>query len=769
MRLFLLCLLLILFGLCSADFSASLRAETFEKSDLEDLDLNGHYAFIVTLQEGTQKHNLHTVFPSRTYHVSASSVLAFFTPSDMATFAESNNDIVSSYDLLSPSMKTSGMPTCEEGEESARLSVNLIPTLVEENMERWMEDMKEVLGDNLLAIGKRESTTASSQRLVAHFLVSCEGLAPAVNALVASKETLWVERRASFSVNNKWAVWSTQSGVENYSPITSLEGINGSSQVIGISDTGIDVNSCFFYDPDNDVPYDTVSSSHRKIVTYVTYVDDSDVSTDGHGTHVCGSAAGSFVDANGDSNNPTASSYDGMADGAKLAFFDIGDSNENLYVPSDLNTDLLAVMYAAGARVFSNSWGSSVNAYDLDAQQVDQFMVENPDALVLFAAGNDGEYGAASVSTPATAKNIISVGCTMASYESWSTYYGSTLSSDYYDFTNLAYFSSQGPTNDGRMKPEIAAPGYYTTSAYSDEESGEYHCEVVAMAGTSMATPTTAGLTALAREYLVNGFYESVSFSPLGALMRAMIVHSGQPLEYLLTSTNQLESIDYPGNEQGYGRVQLDEVLYSTLIDSTGQLMLMGSSSQSENPNEYVSFSASGDAHTFTIVPSSTSAIRVTLAWTDPVAYSGTKAILVNDLDLSITTPSGETLYPSVTGGVSADHTNTVEMIDIDAPTEGGEYTITVSAYALSDLSYGDQTYGLVVTGDFCLSSTSGLSGTPSFASSHSCSSATEALTQTVLTSLSSASSSSLLGGFVGAIVLTTGVLLFMKARRSTL
>merc|ERR1712000_512233 len=70
---------------------------------------------------------------------------------------------------------------------------------------------------------------------------------------------------------------------------------------------------------------------HRKLVTYVTYVDDSDVSTDGHGTHVCGSAAGNYVNEEGESDMPTASAYNGMAYDAKLAFFDIGDSDENLY------------------------------------------------------------------------------------------------------------------------------------------------------------------------------------------------------------------------------------------------------------------------------------------------------------------------------------------------------------------------------------------------------------------------------------------------------
>jgi hypothetical protein len=247
-----------------------------------------------------------------------------------------------------------------------------------------------------------------------------------------------------------------------------------------------------------------------------------------------------------------------------------------------------------------------------------------------------------------------------------------------------------------------------------------------------------------------------------------MVTHSGQALEYLLTSSNKLESIDYPGNEQGYGRVQLDEVLFSSEIDSTNDLMIMGSYSQSDNPNEYVSFSTTGETHTFTITSSSTSPIRATLAWTDPVAYSGTNAILVNDLDLSITTPSGEIIYPSSMSNTEADHTNTLEMIDIASPEEGGEYIISVTAYDLSDVSYGDQTYGLVITGDFCLSSTSGLSATPSFATSHSCTSSSTigAMKATVLNSVASASSSSVVGGFIGAMVLTAGAVLYMKAQR---
>jgi len=282
-----------------------------------------------------------------------------------------------------------------------------------------------------------------------------------------------------------------------------------------------------------------------------------------------------------------------------------------------------------------------------------------------------------------------------------------------------------------------------------------------------MATPTTAGLTSLVRQYLVEGGYEKTSLTPLGSLLRAMVTHSGQALSGMLDMTGSLEDIDYPGNEQGYGRVELDEILMEA-GDETTNLFLMGSYDESENANEYVSFSSSDDAaHTFTIIPtSSTNDIRVTLAWTDPVPYSGATNLMVNDLDLSITTLEGETLYPSSTGGTSKDSVNTLEMVDVSDVVEGGQYTITVTPYQLSDLSNGDQTYGLVVTGSFCLSSVSGIDSTPSFLTSHSCSSSSSLMDGEVLSVVwRSSSHPSTIAGFVASFTLITGFVLYMRAK----
>ena len=224
-------------------------------------------------------------------------------------------------------------------------------------------------------------------------------------------------------------------------------GLTGEGEVIGISDTGIDMNNCYFYDADHSPPYNVYNPLHRKVVYYNTYMDKEESFPEAHGTHVCGTAAGYSSLDYGDLRKYNGGAYD-----AKIAFFDIDKGNaQNLNHPDNINTELFQVLYSVGhARIFSNSWGSqNANNYDGNAENVDQFMWNNPDALVLFAAGN---YGPSSktVTSPGLNKNGISVGASLNAHDSWLAY---TLNqaSDVYGSSSLAYFSSQGPTGDGKF------------------------------------------------------------------------------------------------------------------------------------------------------------------------------------------------------------------------------------------------------------------------------------------------------------------------------
>jgi subtilisin family serine protease len=121
------------------------------------------------------------------------------------------------------------------------------------------------------------------------------GITKVVTILTSLPYTLWVERRQEFHTHNRWARGLCQSGTDTSLPMYGVN-ITGRGYIIGVSDTGIDMTHCHFYDPDNSPPYNTVNRNHRKVIYYNKYVDGSDDS-EGHGTHVSSTTSGqSYID-----------------------------------------------------------------------------------------------------------------------------------------------------------------------------------------------------------------------------------------------------------------------------------------------------------------------------------------------------------------------------------------------------------------------------------------------------------------------------------------
>lgn len=222
-------------------------------------------------------------------------------------------------------------------------------------------------------------------------------------------------------------------------------GIQGEGQVVGCGDSGMDVDSCFFYDPEvsfleglqrpdlfrNVQVFE--SSVHRKIKYYHGTTDVLD--NDGHGTHVAGTLVGDPIDT----NDAKAIANKGMAPQAKIAFMDLGgsenqdnndnqiesDTSDSIYTPSELSLHYYPLTYDQGARIHSDSWGSDTPTYDSLAREVDKFVWEHPDFLPVFAAGNYGRYSSrflTTVTSPAVAKNCISVGATLTAGQSMIRY-----------------------------------------------------------------------------------------------------------------------------------------------------------------------------------------------------------------------------------------------------------------------------------------------------------------------------------------------------------
>jgi subtilisin family serine protease len=195
-------------------------------------------------------------------------------------------------------------------------------------------------------------------------------------------------------------------------------GFDGTGEVVAVGDTGIDYYNCFFYDNTTEVPFVNSNtkvipqSKHRKIHSYYTYADNKDL-YDGHGTHVSGSLAGN--------SNGQMSNFNGIAKGAKIAFMDIGTPDRTLNLPSDLTEEYFPYMHEkAGAAISSNSWGSrKYGQYTISAHEIDRYTFEHPYHLPLFASGNSGRSGSRTITSPATAKNALSVGASQGNIKNF--------------------------------------------------------------------------------------------------------------------------------------------------------------------------------------------------------------------------------------------------------------------------------------------------------------------------------------------------------------
>jgi subtilisin family serine protease len=468
-----------------------------------------------------------------------------------------------------------------------------------------------------------------------------------------------------------------------------MRGFTGKGQVVSMADTGVDTG--------------VVATLHEDLRSVVLKGYPLGIGAkvwedpQGHGTHVCGSVVGTGARSGGAIRG-------GAYQATMLPSSIWSPIMDNLAFPSDFN-QLFKPPYQDGARVHTNSWGSPRNpgAYDGFASSVDKFVWENPDFLVLFAAGNsgedldrDGRIDPGSVGSPATAKNVLSVGASenllatggiqrevgklRDGEKKWGV---EPLASDKLSNNpnGIAAFSSRGPTLDGRIKPEIVAPGTNIVSTRSHHPKasllwGEYDSEYVYAGGTSMATPITAGAAVIARQYLIEK--ASVS-SPSAALIKATLVHSAIDLfpgQFGVGPKQELPT-PRPNIHEGYGRVDLDR-----LTQLAGRTLFIDS-------RDGV---ASGATQEVSVDVAAGAGFRATLVYTDAPAAPAAARALVNDIDLEVVTPSGEVKSLN-------DSTNNLEMIEMGAAqAQAGTYRVRVKGKNIPQGKNGRQPYALVVS-----------------------------------------------------------------------
>jgi hypothetical protein len=254
----------------------------------------------------------------------------------------------------------------------------------------------------------------------------------------------------------------------------------------------------------------------------------------------------------------------------------------------------------------------------------------------------------------------------------------------------MASFSSRGFTDDGRIKPSLCLPGALVKSSDSDGLTvpASNNCNYDTSSGTSLSTPAVSGCAALVRQYFTDGFYPTGSpvsgdaFTPSAALIKGILINS---------SVNVLHAAySIPGQDQGWGRILLDEALY-----------FPGDARKLYTDDHHTGLSTGESVEYKFTVLSGTEPLEITLVWTDYFSLPAAATNIVNDLNLELTTPS-TTYYgnnfvsgESVAGG-SPDNINTVECILLPAP-DPGDYTLNIAA---QNVAIGTQNYALVITGD---------------------------------------------------------------------
>lgn len=420
-------------------------------------------------------------------------------------------------------------------------------------------------------------------------------------------------------------------------------GLTGTGIIVGVWESG-----------------DVIDTSSLDIAGRVTVQPAQIAGSDDHSSHVAGTIGASGV------NVPLA---EGMAPAVTMLSWDAtNDTIEmtnaaGLAAPPRISNHSYGPAIGWGGGVFNNNQNLFGN-YNNRAQAFDN-VVTATNLIIMKSAGNDRGNGPGAPGQPidctqggfgvqadcigpeGVAKNVITVGAMNGAGA-------------------ITTFTSFGPTDDGRIKPDVMAQGNNMLSLACncfDDRDGDGVDDVPdsttatrTMSGTSMSTPVVAGTASLILEEAAN---RNITITPEG--MKALLIQTARDVTGLGQST--------PGPDfaTGWGIVDAQNAI---------NLLRQGGLRQA-------TLNDTGPANAWTatvFVPAGTPEFHVTLAWTDPSAVPG-NPVLINDLDLRLIAPDTTaftpwTLNPAAPGNAAVrnggnDATNNVEQVSVLTPMSG--------------------------------------------------------------------------------------------------
>jgi serine protease AprX len=467
----------------------------------------------------------------------------------------------------------------------------------------------------------------------------------------------------------------------------------GDGEVIAVADTGLDKGSTTNVHP-------AFKGRVAKLYALGRTSPDRTDDPHGHGTHVAGSALG-------DGTSPKmGGAIQGTAPKSTLVLQSTLDPNGGLGgIPNDLH-DLFEPPYNEdGARIHTNSWGATTPGlgYDASATEIDDVVWNHQDLVICFAAGNDGSDGNSngvvdpgSVGSQSAAKNCITVGASESNRPDFEPSYGLYWPGDFpadpihsdrqaENPDGLVAFSSRGPTKEGRIKPDVVAPGTCILStlsravAHPPSDFGVSSDPAFFFdSGTSMATPLVAGCVAVLRETLL----KNDASNPSAALIKALLVNGAVELA---GQYNPSEAGPSPNNNSGFGRVNLAGSAIIPGPSASGGFGEGGPLKQGDEDTITIrvpgDIQASKGGRRRASGPTPTGAsptLKITLVWSD---YPG--AALQNDLDLIVRTSTGEERHGNMGTSKGFDRANNVEQIAWDN-IPSGDVKVTVQAFRIT-------------------------------------------------------------------------------------